>query len=69
LTQKGRALIPVLVALGQWGAEYLYEPNEVGSIPLDAKRRRPLKKFQLRSEDGRLLHPKDILITRTVSMN
>jgi DNA-binding HxlR family transcriptional regulator len=68
LTKKGEALLTVLVALGQWGAEYLFEPNEVGSIPLDAKKKRPLKKLELRSEDGRLLEPKDVIVPRVVFM-
>jgi DNA-binding HxlR family transcriptional regulator len=69
LTKKGEALLPVLVALGQWGAEYLFEPNEVGSVPLDAKKKRPLKKLEMRSEDGRLLQPKDVIVPRVVFMN
>lgn len=69
LTQKGEALLPIIVALGQWGAEYLFEPGELGSIPLDAKKKRPLKKLEMRSEDGRLLHPKDVLVPRLQVMN
>jgi DNA-binding HxlR family transcriptional regulator len=69
LTEKGQALLPVLVALGQWGADYLFEPRELGSIPLDAKKKRPLKRLEMVSEDGRLLRPKDVLVPRIVVMN
>jgi DNA-binding HxlR family transcriptional regulator len=69
LTEKGQALLPVLVALGQWGADYLFEPKELGSIPLDAKKKRPLKRLEMVSEDGRLLRAKDILVPRIVFMN
>ena len=69
LTSKGEALLPVLVALGQWGAEFLFEPGERGSIPLDAKKKRPLTRLEMVSEDGRHLHPKDVLVPRIVFMN
>lgn len=69
LTRKGEALLPVLVALGQWGAEHLFGPKEVGSIPLDARRKRPLKRLEMISEDGRVLHPKDVIVPRMVFMN
>jgi DNA-binding HxlR family transcriptional regulator len=69
LTRKGEALLPTLVALGQWGDEYLFEPKELSSIPLDAKKKRPIQKLEMRSEDGRVLHPKDILVPRIVFTN
>ena len=62
ITIKGRALLPTLVALAQWSSEYLFERREVRSVPIDAKRRRPLKKLVLHSEDGQLLDAGEILI-------
>ncbi|WP_158913357.1 helix-turn-helix domain-containing protein [Caulobacter sp. S45] len=44
LTDKGRALLPVLVALAQWGKSNLFEPGETCLEPLDAQgnpRQRP----------------------------
>jgi len=44
LTDKGRALLPVLVALAQWGKSNLFEPGERCLEPLDAQgnpRQRP----------------------------
>jgi DNA-binding HxlR family transcriptional regulator len=64
LTEKGRALLPVLVALGQWGAEYLYQADEAGNVPLDARKKRPLRKLELRAEDGRKLTQDDVFLVR-----
>jgi DNA-binding HxlR family transcriptional regulator len=61
-TEKGRALLPVLVALAQWGSEYLFEPDEPRSVLVDAERNRPLEKLQIRSEDGRTLQPDEIRV-------
>lgn len=36
LTDKGRALLPVLVSLAQWGKANLFEPGEKCLEPLDA---------------------------------
>ena len=60
LTEKGRALQTVLIALSQWGNEFMYEPGEVGSVMVDAKNRKPLQKLELVSVDGRHLAPEDI---------
>jgi len=69
ITRKGRALLPTLVALAQWSSEYLFDRREVRSVPLDAKRRRPLQKLALHSADGQLLDVGEILIrTSSVSL-
>src|ERR1700688_1079382 len=57
LTDKGRGLFPVLVALGQWAHAHLFEPEEPRAAVVDRKSGRPLRKLQLRAEDGRLLKP------------
>jgi DNA-binding HxlR family transcriptional regulator len=62
LTKKGEALLPVLVALAQWGSEYLFATKEVCAQPLDATEKQPLEKLQLRAQDGRLLSKKDIIL-------
>jgi DNA-binding HxlR family transcriptional regulator len=62
ITIMGRALLPTLVALAQWSSEYLFERREARSVPIDAKRHRPLKKLILHSEDGQLLDAGEILI-------
>lgn len=61
LTEKGRALQTVLVALSQWGNDHLYTAGEHGTILVDSQSRQPLQKLQLLAEDGRALQPEDIV--------
>jgi DNA-binding HxlR family transcriptional regulator len=62
LTKRGQALLPVLVALGQWGSDHLFNPGETRNVSVDAKKGRPLKRIDVRSEDGRRLGFRDIVI-------
>jgi hypothetical protein len=50
-----------LIALSQWGNEFLYEPGEARSVMVDVKDRQPIQKLQLVSTDGRRLQPEDIV--------
>ncbi|MFC3690846.1 winged helix-turn-helix transcriptional regulator [Chenggangzhangella methanolivorans] len=59
-TEKGLALRPVLVALGQWSAEHLFEADEPRYSVVDARDRRPLAKLELRAQDGRGLGESDV---------
>ncbi|ANI55113.1 winged helix-turn-helix transcriptional regulator [Pseudomonas sp. DR 5-09] len=65
LTEKGRALQTVIVALSQWGGEFMFEPGEAGSVMVDAQKRKPIRKLELLSADGRHLAPEDIATTST----
>ncbi len=58
LTEKGRGLLPVIVALGQWGC--------AGSKfkLVDRKKGKPVR-LELRSEDGRRLVPDDVQLVPT----
>lgn len=60
-TEKGLKLFPVIIALAQWGAEFLFDPAEPRSCPLDARSRQPLKRMTVQASDGRELGPADIL--------
>ncbi|NYH11422.1 winged helix-turn-helix transcriptional regulator [Pseudomonas moraviensis] len=60
LTEKGRALQTVIVALSQWGGEFMFESGESGSVMVDAQKRKPIRKLELLSADGRHLAPEDI---------
>ncbi|MBU9815055.1 helix-turn-helix transcriptional regulator [Rahnella sp. C60] len=60
LTEKGRALQPVLVALGQWGSEYLFEEGEACTQLVDIENRQPLRKLEIHAQDGRVLESRDI---------
>ncbi|MCK1494587.1 helix-turn-helix transcriptional regulator [Bradyrhizobium sp. 180] len=59
LTPKGRGTFPVLVALRQWSEEFDDHPDEIATILVDRAKGRPVKKLELRAEDGRLLSPAD----------
>ncbi|MEX1839281.1 helix-turn-helix transcriptional regulator [Enterobacter cloacae] len=61
LTDKGRALQTVLVALSQWGNEFLFAENECGTVLVDSKQRKPLRKLLLIADDGRELTPEEIV--------
>jgi DNA-binding HxlR family transcriptional regulator len=65
ISSKGRALLPALVALAQWGEEFLFEPGEPQLVPVDTKSGRPLRKLRIYSQAGRLLRPDEILL-RTI---
>ncbi len=65
LTPKGRDLFPVLVALRQWGEDHCFESGgKVATVLVDLERGRPVRKLELRSEDGRLLGPADTQVKR-----
>lgn len=59
LTEKGRALFPVVVALRQWGERYLFADNEIHSILLDNAAGKPLPLLEVRSVQGGKLEPGD----------
>ncbi|MGY4514404.1 winged helix-turn-helix transcriptional regulator [Bradyrhizobium sp. USDA 3650] len=59
LTPKGRGVFPVLVALRQWSEEFDDRPSEIATILVDREKGRPVKKLELRAEDGRLLAQTD----------
>ncbi|WLH37883.1 helix-turn-helix domain-containing protein [Pseudomonas sp. FP2196] len=60
LTERGKALQTVIVALSQWGGEFMYAPGERGSVMVDVKHRQPIRKLELISADGRILAPQDV---------
>src|SRR5262249_8520304 len=64
LTEKGRGLYIVLVALRQWGERCLFEKGALDVLLVDRETGRPVKPLELRSQDGRLLRPGDL---RTVN--
>jgi DNA-binding HxlR family transcriptional regulator len=60
LTPKGRGIFPVLVALRQWSEEFDDHPEEIGTNLVDRAQGLPVRKLELRSQDGRLLANGDI---------
>ena len=59
LTEKGRGVFPVLVALRQWTEAFDPHLEGIKTILVDRERGRPVKKLALYSQDGRLLGPGD----------
>lgn len=53
LTGKGEALLPVVVALRQWGEQWGHGPTPV--ILADRLDGRPVKRIRVEAEDGRAL--------------
>ncbi|NTI73029.1 winged helix-turn-helix transcriptional regulator [Rhizobium rhizogenes] len=51
LTDMGRDLFPVMVALRQWGERYLFEPGEPHSKLVDRDTGRPIR-LDVRTDDG-----------------
>ncbi|OJU20584.1 MAG: transcriptional regulator [Afipia sp. 62-7] len=66
-TQKGRGLFPVLVALRQWGEEFLVAPGEEFAALVDRKDGLPLRKLAIHANDGRLLEQTDTKIALPAS--
>ncbi|OHT88534.1 winged helix-turn-helix transcriptional regulator [Mycobacteroides saopaulense] len=62
LTAKGRGLFPVLVALRQWGDEFCFHSGEPRASLVDRETSRPLRQFELRAADGRVLRPEDTTV-------
>jgi DNA-binding HxlR family transcriptional regulator len=59
LTDKGRALFPVLTALRQWGDRFYFDPAEPRARLVDRKTGRPVATVEIHSDDGRILSPDD----------
>lgn len=59
-TEKGLKLFPVIIALAQWGSEFLFDPGEPRSCPLDGRNGEPLQQMLVLASDGRELGPADI---------
>lgn len=64
LTEKGRGLLIVLVALRQWGDEHLRDGTEPGRAIVDAQSGEPLPPLSILGTDGRVLGPGDVRFER-----
>ncbi|WP_100382276.1 winged helix-turn-helix transcriptional regulator [Bradyrhizobium canariense] len=62
LTPKGRGIFPIMVALRQWSEEFDDRPKEIATILVDREKGRPVRKLELRSQDGRLLDSADTML-------
>jgi DNA-binding HxlR family transcriptional regulator len=59
LTDKGRGVFPILVALRQWSEAFDAHPDQIASILVDREKGEPVGKLEIRARDGRLLKPGD----------
>jgi DNA-binding HxlR family transcriptional regulator len=59
LTEQGRDLFPVVVALRQWGERHLFAENEPHSELVDKRTGEPLAFMAPRAKDGRGVSPDD----------
>lgn len=55
LTDKGRGLFPVIVALRQWSEAFDAHPEEIATFLVDREKGLPVRKLELHAQDGRLL--------------
>ncbi|MBN8949060.1 MULTISPECIES: helix-turn-helix domain-containing protein [unclassified Rhizobium] len=62
LTQKGQGLFPLLVALRQWGDDFFFEPDEPHVTLVDRVTHLPVRRLELRAQDGRMLMAEDTVI-------
>ncbi|MBA2466112.1 MAG: helix-turn-helix transcriptional regulator [Sphingomonas sp.] len=59
LTDKGQALLPVVLALRQWGEQWVHGPAPV--VLADRVSGRPIRRITVHSEDGRELELHDLV--------
>jgi DNA-binding HxlR family transcriptional regulator len=64
LTEKGRSLFKVLVALGQWGLESLADTAPVRMMLVDRVQQQPVRPLEVRASDGRVLEPGETMMVR-----
>ncbi|MFE6054364.1 winged helix-turn-helix transcriptional regulator [Kitasatospora sp. NPDC056446] len=59
LTEKGRALFPVITALRQWGEHWFFAEGEPRARLVDRASGRAITPMEVRAADGRVLGPGD----------
>jgi DNA-binding HxlR family transcriptional regulator len=62
LTAKGKELMPLLIALTQWGDKWIFGENAEPFIFMDRENREPIAKMQVYSSRGIQLRPRDIVV-------
>ena len=65
LTEKGRGLFLVIVALRQWGEDHLYGADEPRSALVERGSGAPVARLELIAEDGRSLGWNDTEVRKT----
>ncbi|ATL32773.1 winged helix-turn-helix transcriptional regulator [Streptomyces formicae] len=62
LTEKGKELFPVIVALRQWGERNFFTPGEPHSELVDRREGERLRPLEVLAADGRRLDPGDTAV-------
>ena len=62
LTDKGRRLLVVILALRQWGQEQLFQDGEEMSEMIDTVTGAPPQPLRVLAQDGRALVPEDMCL-------
>ncbi|HWM74251.1 MAG TPA: helix-turn-helix domain-containing protein [Nocardioides sp.] len=64
LTEKGRDLFIVIVALRQWGEAHLFDDGEPHSVLLDVDHEKPLQRLQVTGANGEHLGPEGAFVRK-----
>ena len=67
LTERGRALFPLVVALRQWGEAFLFAPSEPRSVLQADSDDRPLALMQPRDQRGQVVEAAQTRVIKPVS--
>jgi len=63
LTNKGKELMPVLIALTQWGDKWIFGENAEPVVFRDRENHEPIAKIEVFSARGQELRPREIIVT------
>ena len=66
LTERGRGLFPIIVAMRQWGEQNMFTAGEVHSVLIDNQSKLPLQPLAVVSASGEPLGPEDCHRVRVV---
>ncbi len=67
LTDKGRAVFPIMVALQQWAEDYAFKPGEDTTVIVDRDTGQRIRRLELHAADGRLLRYSDTTIKPAIA--
>ncbi|MDJ0880816.1 MAG: helix-turn-helix domain-containing protein [Gammaproteobacteria bacterium] len=63
LTSKGKELMPLLIALTQWGDKWIYGEGQEPIIFRDRDSGQPISPIRVHAADGRELRPREMIPT------
>ena len=60
LTERGQALMPILIAMTQWGDRWVFGEGAEPLVFVDREQGQPIRSIQVQSQDDRKLTARDI---------